>query len=118
MISEKKIRRRMISGEKLLARKYLAKKILHRKKISLIWHIMLEKSYTVECQENKLYYQDPVPERLISFNRGLKILFHFLYLLSSSLLRKTFCVIITESRGKTQLVCKLEGHVLRQENLA
>ena len=32
MISEKKIPRRMISGEKLLARKYLAKKILHRKK--------------------------------------------------------------------------------------
>ena len=119
MISEKKIPRRMISGEKLLARKYLAKKILHRKKISLIWHIMLEKIlHRCQCQENKLYYQDPVPERPISFNRGLKILFHFLYLLSSSLLRKTFCVIITESRGKTQLVCKLEGHVLRQENLA
>ena len=77
-----------------------------------------KKSYTVVCQENKLYYQDPVPERPISFNRGLKILFHFLYLLSSSLLRKTFCVIITESHGKTQLVCKLEGHVLTQENLA
>ena len=67
--------------------------------MSFIWRIMLEK----------------ILHRCMS---GLKILFPFLYLPSYALLRKTFCVIITESRGKTQLVCKLGGHVLRQENLA
>ena len=69
-------------------------------------------------RKKKLYYQALVPERPISTNPGLKILFHFLYLPSYALLRKTFCVFITESRGKTQLICKVEGHVLRQENLA
>ena len=119
MISEKKIPRRMISGEKTSCKEIPGEKNLTQKKnIFDMAYNAGKKSYTVVCQENKLYYQDSVPERPISSNRGLKILFHFLYLLSSSLLRKTFCIIITESRGKTQLVCKLEGHVLRQENLA
>ena len=42
VISEKKISCTLISREKILARKYLAKKILHWKKY-LSWHIMLEK---------------------------------------------------------------------------
>ena len=82
--------------EKILARKYLAIKILHWKKISFIWRIMLEKNLTpLYARKKKLYYQAPVLERPISFNPGLKLLFHFLYLPSYALLRKTFCVIIT-----------------------
>ena len=60
-----------------------------------------------------------VPERPISANPGLKILFHFcIYLYSYALLRETFCAIITESRSRdshTTVFCKLESHVLRQE---
>ena len=95
MISEKKKPAEWFP-EKILARKYLAIKILHWKKISFIWRIMLEKNLTpLYARKKKLYYQAPVPERPISFNPGLKLLFHFLYLPSYALLRKTFCVIIT-----------------------
>ena len=41
-----------------------------------------------------------------------------MYLPSYALLRETFCVIITEYRSNdTTVLCKLELHVLRQENL-
>ena len=41
-----------------------------------------------------------------------------MYLPSYAFLRVTFCVIITEYRSKdTTVLCKLELHVLRQENL-
>ena len=51
----------------------------------------------------------PVPERPISTNPGLKILFRLLYLLSYALLRVTLYVIMTESRSKdTTVFCKLE----------
>ena len=62
--------------------------------------------------------QDPLPERPISANPGLKFCPTFLYLPSYVLLRVTFCVIITISRSKgSTACCKLELHVLRQENL-
>ena len=62
--------------------------------------------------------QGPVPERQISANPGSKFLFHFCILPSYVLLRVTFCVIITVSRGKGSTVCcKLQLHVLRQEDL-
>ena len=62
--------------------------------------------------------QDPVPERRISVNPGLKI--HSVFVLPSCvLLRVKFCVIITFSRRKGSTgFCKLELHVLRHENLA
>ena len=45
--------------------------------------------------------------------------FHFCILPSYVLLRVTFCVIITVSCSKgSTAFCKLELHVLRQENLA
>ena len=48
-----------------------------------------------------------------------KTQFHFLSLPSYELLRVTFYVIITVSLGKGSTVfCKLELHVLRQENRA
>ena len=52
----------------------------------------------------------PVPERPISANPGLKILFYFnLYLPSYALSRVQFYAIITESRSKdTKVFCKLE----------
>ena len=46
----------------------------------------------------------PVPENPISAKPGLKILFHLLYLPSYALLRVTFYVIITESRGNNTAV--------------
>ena len=59
-------------------------------------------------------YWGPVPERPITANPGLKILFHFLYLPSYESLRVTFCVIIIISQSKGSTVCsKLELHVLR-----
>ena len=51
----------------------------------------------------------PVPERPISANPGLKIVFNFFYLPSYALLRVTFYVIITESGSKdTTVFYKLE----------
>ena len=47
------------------------------------------KNLTPLYVRKKLYYQAPVPERPISSIPGLKILFHFLYLPSYALLRKT-----------------------------
>ena len=62
--------------------------------------------------------QDPVPERPISANPGIKFCSTFC-IYYYVLLRGTFCVIITISRGKgSTACCKLELHVLRQENLA
>ena len=62
---------------------------------------------------------DLVPGRPISVNPGLKVLFHVCMLHSYALLRVTFCVIMTVSQSKgTTVFCKLELHVLRQENLA
>ena len=55
-------------------------------------------------------YLAPVPERPISANPGLKILFQFcIYLNSYALLRATFCAIITESRSKGTTVFYLFG---------
>ena len=64
--------------------------------------------------------QDPVPERSIRANPGLKFCSTFcIYLPTYCLEYETFCVIITISRGKGSTVCcNLELHVLRQENLA
>ena len=46
-------------------------------------------------------------------------LFHFLYLPSYALPRLTFCVMVSLIRSKgTTVFCKLELHVLRQENPA
>ena len=60
--------------------------------------------------------QDPVPERPISANPGLNFV---PFLPPYVLLRVTFYAIIIVSRSKGSTVfCKLELHVLRQENLA
>ena len=49
----------------------------------------------------------------------IKSLFRFCILHSYALLRVTFCVIITVSRGQDSIIfCNLELHVLRQENRA
>ena len=62
--------------------------------------------------------QDPVPERPIRANPGLVLLRCYILPLYV-LLRVTFCVIIIESRSKDSTIfCKLELHVLSQENLA
>ena len=59
----------------------------------------------------------PVPERPISAYQGL-IFVPFFYLPFFVLLKVTFCVIITVSQSKGSTVfCKLELHVLRQDNL-
>ena len=55
--------------------------------------------------------QGPVPEKSVSTNPVVKIVFHFCIIPSYALLGVTFCVIITA------VFCKLELHVLRQENL-
>ena len=61
----------------------------------------------------------PVSERPNSANPGFKIWFHFLYIPSYVLLRVTFCIINSFFRSQgTTVFCKLELHVLRQENLA
>ena len=52
----------------------------------------------------------PVPERPIRANPGLKVLLPFLYLPSYALLRVASLLYL--------LFCKLELHVLRQENRA
>ena len=68
--------------------------------IKNIHHLPINSVFTPEA---------PVPENFVPF----------LYLPSYALLRVTFCVIMTVSQSKgTTVFCKLELHVLRQENLA
>ena len=64
-------------------------------------------------------HEGPVPERPISANPGLKFCSTFCDLLSYVLLREIFRVIISFFGSKgTTVFCKLEEHVLGQENLA
>ena len=77
-------------------------------------------SYIRKPRNFLVSYQCPVPERPITvaliqdYNFVL-----FCILPSYALLRVTFCVIMTVSQSEgTTVFCKLELHVLRQENLA
>ena len=63
-----------------------------------------------------LRFPDPIPEKPISANPGLKFLFSCC-ILSSFVFSNNFCFHpVSWSEGST-VFCNLELHVLRQENL-